>query len=538
MKQKRFTFKLKTRIALTVSIIVLFSVISGSFLMINRMARAYEDELGKRVMAIGQSMAQSPTVADGLQTSEGWKIIQPVAERVRLATDVEYIVVYDMDKKRYSSPLEGRIGTRFTGGDEGPSLTEQSYVSRARGEKGSSIRAFVPVMDTSGAKQIGVVVVGVLVPTIVALIWDYRVDLYLSLLLGTAFGILGAVWVANRIKRQMFNMEPLDIASLLEERESVIESIGEGIIVIDQDERITVFNKQAMRMMHINQDVIGKPIHQVVPNSMLPEVLRAGKAQYHQLQKVKDTVILTNRIPIKVNGIIMGAMATFQDRTEVYQLAEQLTGVQQFIDALRAQNHEYLNKLHTIAGLVQLERYEEVVDKIISFNREKEAESQFLTRRIRDYSISGLILGKISHAKEHGVQLEVNSQTLLPTLPGNIEETDLLMVIGNLLENAIHAASEADRPDKKVCILLEGNEDGIEIQVSDNGIGMSPETQTKIFDYGFTTKGTQGQGIGLYLVKQYVDLLNGEIIVNSEENQSTQFIVILPGPDWEQERKK
>lgn len=530
---KRIRMTTRTRIAVTVWIIVIISVIVASFIMIHRMTQTYEQELGKRVMAIGQSLAQSPTIRAGLKTQSGWRIIQPIAERVRLATDVEYVVVLNMDKIRYSHPLEDRIGTQFEGGDEGPALTEESYISRAEGVKGLSIRAFVPVMDEEGARQIGVVVVGVLVPTFLNILWDYRTDLYLSLLFGSVVGMVGAIWVANRIKRQMFNMEPLEIAHLLEEREAVLESIAEGIIVIDQDEHITVFNKQAKQMMGITEEVIGKRIREVIHDSRLPEVLQDGKPRFHQLRQIKDTVILTNRVPIKVKGRILGAMSTFQDRTEVYQLAEKLTGVQNFIDALRAQNHEYLNKLHTIAGLIQLQRYEEVIEKILSFNQEKEAETYFLTQRIKDYGISGLILGKISHAKEQGVVLEVDPQSSLPVLPSNITESDLLMVLGNLLENAIDAANRSGRPDKKVLLFLEGNEDGIEVHVEDNGIGMPPEVQQKIFDYGFTTKGEKGQGIGLYLVKQFVDLHRGEIFVDSTVGERTRFTVILPGPGWE-----
>jgi two-component system sensor histidine kinase DctS len=286
-------------------------------------------------------------------------------------------------------------------------------------------------------------------------------------------------------------------------------------------------------MMGIHENVVGKPIYEVIEESHLPEVLQGEKPQFHQQRVINDTVILSNRVPIKVKGRILGAMSTLQDRSEVYQLAEKLTGVQNFIDALRAQNHEYLNKLHTIAGLIQLQRYEEVVDKIIHFNQEKQSETHFLTQRIKDYSISGLIVGKISHAREQGVDLEVDPQTSLPVLPDNIKESDLLMVLGNLLENAIYAAHKAERPDKKVTLLLEGNEDGIEIHVADNGIGMPSDVQQHIFEYGFSTKGEKGQGIGLHLVKQYIDLHGGDIHVESVVDEGTRFMIILPGPGWE-----
>lgn len=145
---------IRTRISLMVTVIVFLSVITGSFILIHRVTETYEHELGNRVMAIAQSIAQSPNVREGLWEPEGWRMIQPVAERVRLATDVEYVVVLDMNRIRYSHPLEARIGTRFSGGDEGPAFTEQSYISRARGVKGDSIRAFVPVMDEAGRSRL------------------------------------------------------------------------------------------------------------------------------------------------------------------------------------------------------------------------------------------------------------------------------------------------------------------------------------------------------------------------------------------------
>lgn len=57
------------------------------------------------------------------------------------------------------------------------------------------------------------------------------------------------------------------------------------------------------------------------------------------------------------------------------------------------------------------------------------------------------------------------------------------MVLGNLLENAIYAAAKANRSDKLVSLFLEGNEDRIEIQVADNGVGMTPEVRDRIFEY-------------------------------------------------------
>lgn len=536
MKTKKL--KISTQIAVIVSIILFFSVTFASLTMMNRMVQIYEQELGNRVMAIGQSLAQFPAVRQAvtMPLESGNTIIQPIAERVRMATDVDYIIIINMEKIRYSHPVADRIGTVFKGGDEGPALAEHSYISKAKGINGIAVRAFVPIIDEDGYKQVGVAVVGIMLPSFLQMLWDYRLDLYLSLMLGTSFGIIGAYWVSKRIKKQMFDMEPLDIARLYEEREKVIESISEGIVAIDHNTRITVLNKQAAYLLGVDQqNVMGKKILDVIPDSPLVDVLEHGQPQYHRIRQRNNKVMISNRVPIIVKGKVRGAMSTLQDRTELYQMAEKLTGVNKYIDALRAQNHEYLNKLHTISGLIQLQRYEEVLEKILQFSEEKDAETGYLTNRIKDYSLAGLILGKISHARELDVQLEVSPSSYLERLPVNVRDVDILMIVGNLLENAIHAASINTSANKCVTLFIEGNEDGIEINVSDNGIGIPSDDFERIYDYGYTKKGNKGQGIGLYLVKQFIDLLKGEIYLQSEVGKGTQFTVIIPSPVFDVE---
>jgi two-component system sensor histidine kinase DctS len=527
---RKWKMTIRTRIAIVTSIIVIVSVVSASFMLINRVTEAFKEELGNRVMAIAQSLAQSPSISEGLEQPEGWKLIQPIAERVRLVTRVEYVVVMNMNKIRYSHPLEDRIGTLFQGGDEGPSLSEQAYLSPAVGVEGPSIRAFVPVMDEEGTKQVGVVVVGILTPTFLSMVNEYRLNLFLFIFIGIAVGLIGAWWLAGRIKKQMLNLEPVELATLLEQREAVIQSINEGIIAIDQNEKITVINEQAAKMLNISTKDTGKAVREVIPESHLPEVLHSGQPQYRKLRSTSDVFILSNRVPIQVGNKIVGAVATFQDRTELVHLAEELTGVKKFIDALRAQNHEYMNKLHMIAGLIQLQKYEQAVDHILTFTDEQEKLTLDITRMIKDYSICGLVLGKISRAKELGVHLHVNSSTILKEVPSHIQTNDLLMVIGNLLENAIDAASSSPDLDKSVEFLLFANDDGLEIEVKDNGPGMPLRIKERIFDYGFTTKGERGQGIGLYLVHHFVENLQGDIIVESVENQGTRFLILLPNP--------
>lgn len=119
------------------------------------------------------------------------------------------------------------------GGDERASLSEHEYISKAYGVLGYAIRAFVPVMDEEGVKQVGVVVVGILAPTFQALLLEYQNDILLSLVWGLAIGLLGSWLLANNIKRQTFNLEPYEIAKLVEERSAVMQAMDIGIIATD-----------------------------------------------------------------------------------------------------------------------------------------------------------------------------------------------------------------------------------------------------------------------------------------------------------------
>ena len=108
---------------------------------------------------------------------------------------------------------------------------------------------------------------------------------------------------------------------------------------------ITVFNDKAKKMLQIEGEVLGRPIREVLPETRLPEILQLNHAVYNQELHIGPAHILSNRVPIKVGHQTVGAVAIFQDRTEVTKIAEEFTGVKAFVDALRVQNHEYMNKL-------------------------------------------------------------------------------------------------------------------------------------------------------------------------------------------------
>ncbi|MGE5704296.1 MAG: PAS domain-containing protein, partial [Clostridia bacterium] len=317
--------------------IVLFALVIGGIILLGSMTRMQEAQLGQRLLTTARTVAEIPLIQEKLGQPDGWEQIAPTARKIRIINDVTYIVVMDMNRIRYSDPLAKRIGSAFTGQGADAAFAEHTYVQKVRGELGTALRAYVPVMDKQH-HQIGVVMAGHLLPSIPQMIVAQRQNIAVTFLLSLLFGIWGSYQLARHLKKKMLNLEPEEIARILVERTATFHAMHEGVIAIDNDERITIFNDKAKEIFSIEGDVIGRQIREVIPETRLPEVLEQARSFPNQEIRVGNALIWSNRFLIKVDKKTVGAIAIFQDRTEVTQIAEELTGVKAFVEALRVQN--------------------------------------------------------------------------------------------------------------------------------------------------------------------------------------------------------
>ncbi|AEI45404.1 ATP-binding protein [Paenibacillus mucilaginosus] len=518
--------RIGSKIAILSFGIVLFSLLIGGTILLGTIVHLREEELGRRLLVTARTVAQMPEIRDGLRDPRLREGIQPAAERIRIINDATYVVVMDMNRFRQSHPVESLIGSRSAGEDEGAAFAEHTYLSKGKGDLGTVLRAFVPVMDENHV-QIGVALVGRLMPTIPQIISGMTREASLVLLLSLPFGLWGSWKLAQHIKQQMFELEPQEIARLLVERTATFHAMHEGVIAIDKHEAITIFNDKAKEMLGIQGEVIGRPIREVIPDTRLPEILAMNHPVYNQELMVRGARIMSNRVPITVGGETVGAVAIFQDRTEVTRMAEELTGVRAFVDALRVQNHEYMNKLHTIGGLIQLGRNDKALDYLFEITERREELTGFLSARIKDESIGGLLLGKISRGQELGIEVTVDRQSRLDRFPPRLDQHDLVIVLGNLIENAFDALAPVER-DKRIFVSIEQDEEILSLLVEDNGTGIEEPARARIFDRGFTTKGGSDRGIGLHLVAGILHKGGGELSLESTPGEGTSITVTFP----------
>ncbi|MCL4424251.1 MAG: ATP-binding protein [Firmicutes bacterium] len=529
MRSSKQAYSLSQMIIFLVTIVVAISLGLLGLFSVYVLTRQNDRMVEDNVMDLAQTIARMSELKDAMKLPDPASVIQPMMEEIRGRTHVEFIVILNQQAIRYSHFNPDLIGKRFTGDDEGEALRGKQYVSRAVGISGPSVRAFVPILDDATGKQLGVVVVGRLDNSVQQAVASVKASVYLATVTSLLAGALGAVILAGRIKRIIRGLEPAQIATLLDEREAIVQSVREGIIAIDRQLRITLINDAARRLLGIKEDVAGQPINQIIPNSRLPNVLKTGQPEYDQEQVLNERVILTNRVPILTGKEVVGALASFRDRTEVERLAEELTGVKKLVEGLRAQSHEFMNKLHTISGLIQLGSYQEAIDYIAHVTRARQDLVSFLARHVPDPTLAGLLLGKISESLEKGINVEIDPRTHLFCPGAGFDSHDLVVILGNLLENAIYAVREQPRHRRVVNLLLRESRRYLQLVVRDQGPGIPADHKDRIFEPGFTTK-PEGSGLGLALVTRTVRRLGGRILLRTVPGEGATFIVLLPKP--------
>ena len=290
-------------------------------------------------------------------------------------------------------------------------------------------------------------------------------------------GILGSSILARNIKKELFNLEPAEIANLFTERNALIESVREGIIMVDAKGVITMANLAAHEILSLpsQTELVGRNVWDVIPNTYLPQVLESGEEHLDRSMEIRGKKAIVNRIPIRVGDKIIGAVSSFRSQSDIDRLAEELSQVKQYTEALRAQTHEYNNFLYTISGLIQLNSYDEAINLIHVETAEHQSLIQFMTKRLQDPFLGGIVIGFLNRAKELKVRFILDEDSYLEKLPKHLQKHLLVSIIGNLVTNAFEAVEKLPEEMRFVRILIVDNGEEIIIEVEDSGTGVSEE---------------------------------------------------------------
>lgn len=520
------------KILLVTFLIIALSFLLGGIFLLGNLLSEQEKDFGQRAMLVARTVSNVPELSVHLENAnikESAKNINKIVDGIRVIHKAEYIVVMNMERIKLSHPVSKEIGKRSESQDLNAAFSEHYYVSKARGESGVMIRAFVPIINDK-REQVGIVVVGYSLPDFLEMLQSYEREIMITIVISLIFSIFGAYTLGRHIKKQMFGLEPHEIAKMYVERTETFNAMHEGIIAVDKEMNITIFNEKAADILGVTrkiEDCIGQKIYDVLPDTRLPEIVETATPVYDQELYINHHSILSNRVPIIVNGELVGAVAMFKDLTAVKKLAEEVTGVKAFVQALRVQTHEHKNKIHTIAGLLQLGHTKQALEYVTVTTENEASLTKFLNERFHNENISGLLLSKVSYGKELGIEVEIDRKSHFKRFPPLLDHHDFVVLFGNLIENAFEALNVLSKEDKYVAISVDEHDGVLAIAVTDNGIGMTKEVQERMFENGFSSKANENRGIGLHLVYEIVRKGNGEIEVTSEFMKGTSFLILF-----------
>src|SRR6202163_1897938 len=503
--------------------IILLSALMGAAAAVWQASQELDHQYEQRSLAIAESVASNSAIQDALLNGDPNGVIQKTAEQVRLSTGATYVVVTDRAGIRYSHTTPALIGKPV---DEDPTsvLAGNTWVGVQQGTLGISARGKAPIFYQG--RVIGMVSVGFLETAVFNQLLNELPGFAVPVLGPRGLGVAGSMLLPSRLKRQTFGLEPYQIAGLLEEREASLQGIHEGAIATDRDGTITLANDEARRLLALPSDCVGRRVSQVLPPGRLLKFLSGGLNDADKVLLAGDRVLVASRRAIRVQGREIGHVATLRDSTELTGLARGL-GVDSLTDALRAQAHEYSNRLHTIAGLVQMGRGDEAMKLIAQTSGVHQELTEALLDRVGDPVLGALLLAKAAVASERGIELRVSDDTVMTR--SAVDSEDVITLLGNLIDNALDAAAGSSSSERWVSVSVTEQEGELVIRVHDSGPGVLESLDGQIFQEGVSTKsgpGRKRRGFGLALVRQVAHRHGGEVTVVNEGGAA--FTVRLP----------
>lgn len=315
------------------------------------------------------------------------------------------------------------------------------------------------------------------------------------------------------MKKKLFGLEPEEIGRLYFEEELIINTLEAGLIALNKDNEIIKINS-IFRKKYGRRD-----INELL--SKIKDFLKEKNEIRHLVLTIDRKEFYVDILSIYNEKEYFGSLVLLKTREEVDEYLDKIAGIGQLIDGMRANIHEFKNKLHIILGLINIDKID-LARKYILEMREKNEYDFKKYREIENYFLKGVILGKESVCKEKKIKFVFNEKSNLKSKMKNSFIEDIVLIIGNLIENAMDSF-ELNKKENYIKFGIYDDERKLIIEVEDNGAKIPKDIKNKIFEYGFSTKG-ENRGIGLYLVKEKVEMYNGSIEI-IEKNKSKIFKV-------------
>jgi two-component system CitB family sensor kinase len=526
---RRWTFSRQVLAVLLLLVAVVLAVgCGGSVYLLHQQAVV---ESRNRSLDVARTLAEDDAVrsavtaasdgppADAATLRDG--LVQREAEAVRARTGALFVVVTDDRGLRLAHPNPAVLGQRVST-DPTRALAGEEVVTDETGTLGASARAKVPVRALGSDRVVGEVSVGVGSAAIADRARDALWPALAVAVGALAVGLAGAGVLAGRLRRLTLGLQPEELGGILQAHDAVLHGIAEGVVSLGPDGRVVLANGEAARLL-------GRPVPAGAELDDLPPAVRdvvGSPPAAPVLAVVGDRALLLSARRVDRDGRLLGHVVTVADRTDVELLTRQLDAVQAVGEVLRAQRHEFANRLHLVAGLLETGRPEEAG----AYVRTLLATGPLGSRvegldAVADPYLQAFVAAKAAHARERQVVLALGEVSVAGRVA---DPVDVTTVLGNLVDNAVNAAAGSADARVEVDLVQEGAD--LVVAVADSGPGVPEALRDSVFETGVTTRDEEGHGIGLGLVRQVARARGGDAwLAPAGPAGGAVFVVRLPG---------
>jgi two-component system CitB family sensor kinase len=481
------------------------------------------------VKALVAEFSADPGTPDAADLRDG--PLQQIAADVADRTDALFVVITDDHGIRLAHPTEALLGqvvsTPFAEVLEG-----NEVVDWQTGTLGESARAKVPVYAEGGEVAVGEVSVGFERASVFDDLPALIATILIAAVGGLALATLATLLLRRRFERLTLGLQPEELVALVQNQAAVLEGVGDGVMAVDPDGIVRVCNEAAERMLGLDAPV-GRRFDGLGLPDAVRSAVREGRSGVEAV--VGDRVLYLDTRPVLRDARPLGEIVVLRDRTDVEALAGRLETVRAMTEALRVQRHEFANRLHVAAGLIDADRVHEARAFLGDLTERGAVDFGVAgLERVPDAFLQSLLGATAAAARERGVTLRISDDTLL--LGEVVEAEDVAAILGNLVDNAVTAAVAGAEPGW-VEIALLGDGDDLVVTVSDSGAGIRPAAAGPFTRVGPRESDARdegavhGHGFGLPLSRDLARRHGGDVwlIDAGGEGSGAVFGARLPG---------
>lgn len=515
-------YSLQTKIVfLVTSLIVLVVILSNG-------AYAYlelqNEKSNARQYALQDArlLATQPAVETSF-LNRNWEESQYIIEQITSQTDANHALLLDRDMHIVAKDSDQNQTLTTDQRDSVYSSVVFGKISLHEIKKNGEqiISAYAPIYVDYGEyfQAQGSAVIEYSLNEIYSSVWAQILKTIALTFIVLILGLIGAVWLSKSVRADILGLEPYEIANIYAENTAILHSIREGIVAVDSHYLITMVNDSAVSLLN-DSVAVGSSSISVFSSIDKNEDLFDNKEII-----IENKTLIINKMPIVKNEFSVGYVYTLRDKTELKHMINTLSDVKKYSEDLRAQTHEYMNKLYLLLGLIQLGEYKEAENVIQEEAKMHTMQTDVIFGQIKDQRLQAILVGKAGAASEKKVLFYIDKESRLNTMPAHISISSLVIIIGNIIDNALEAAVPVQAGEVSFFITDLG--DDVVIEVRDNGKGFSKEDAQRLVEQKYSTKGSN-RGYGLANVMKELENIEGWMEFHTNAENETVVTLFIP----------